>query len=110
MSRIPKKIKVGFQDYDVRLVKGLKDRTGDPVFGFHDFNNSEFSFNADVENEDQLVNTVMHEVMHAIWKYMELPTENEEDHVTRLTNGLHTVLKDNPKLLDLFKNGRSSRA
>ena len=50
-------------------------------------------------------NTLIHEILHAIvyqWN-MELDEKTEEHIVNGITNGLTTVLVDNPKLIDYLK-------
>lgn len=47
----------------------------------------------------QQAETLIHEVLHALWDHMMIPPKpTEEDVVSRLGVGLATVLLDNPKL------------
>ena len=51
-------------------------------------------------------NTILHEILHAIiyqWN-IELGEKEEEHLVSALSNGLTTVLVDNPNLMDYIKN------
>jgi hypothetical protein len=43
-------------------------------------------------------NSVLHEVLHAIWDDLVLPPEGEEKLVTALSNGLCQVVVNNPTL------------
>lgn len=44
--------------------------------------------------------TIVHEVLHAVWWLMDIGLSNQEEHVVRkLATGLTLVLKDNPQLL-----------
>jgi hypothetical protein len=47
----------------------------------------------------ETVDSIVHEVLHGVWKMMDLGLEDEEEHVvTALATGLTTVLRDNPTL------------
>ena len=53
--------------------------------------------------KDELVNTILHEVIHGIVYMYDIPFKNmkdEESVVRKLANGLHTVFKDNPNFLE----------
>ena len=103
---IPPAVKVGFMTYNIEFVRDLRDTQHNRLFGQQDYTNSRISLDDSTTSADQVHNTVLHEVMHAVWKMMELPHEPEEDYVSRLTNGLHTVFQENPKLVDMFKKGK----
>lgn len=48
---------------------------------------------------EQQADTLIHEVLHAIWASRSMPDRiGEEEAVTRLASGLATVLRDNPDL------------
>lgn len=48
---------------------------------------------------DQQADTLIHEILHAIWASRSLPARvSEETAVTRLASALATVLRDNPDL------------
>ena len=47
-----------------------------------------------------LADTLLHEIMHAVWHYMGLNEKHEEESVVnRLSTGLTQVFCDNPSLL-----------
>lgn len=50
----------------------------------------------------QVLNTVVHETLHAIWGEYNLPSDPEEHTVTCLANGLCQVFRDNKDLLKLL--------
>lgn len=60
------------------------------------------NLNKSVEKE-----TVIHEMLHAIWSEYSLdnffPEEQEEVLVTTLAKGIHSVLENNPKLMNYLK-------
>lgn len=58
---------------------------------------------ADGITDDRKKEVLIHEILHAIWDLASLPTEGEEEVVSRLAGPLTMVLNDNPKLKDLFK-------
>lgn len=50
----------------------------------------------------QVINTVVHELLHAVWNDYDLPREHEEHIVTCMANGLCQVFRDNKELLKLL--------
>lgn len=101
---IPTKIKVGCFDYSVEeLDKVVVD--GTEAYGSHDFGNLVIKVQKEMPDSIQ-ASALMHEVMHAIFGFTGLyRTEEDEEHlVEALTNGICSVFKDNPQLLDYLKH------
>lgn len=49
--------------------------------------------------------TVIHELLHGIWKFQHLPKKSEEERtVSVIATGLITIFRDNPKLLKWIEN------
>lgn len=43
--------------------------------------------------------TLLHEILHAVWFFMDIGKPSNEEHVVRkMSNGLTAVLQDNPEL------------
>ena len=56
---------------------------------------------SDQHPESVVADTVLHEVLHAIWhNYLSEDSAEEEKAVTMLTHGLIQVIRDNPKFID----------
>lgn len=103
-KKLPKSIKIGYANFKLRHVakKSLK---------VEDLGEMEFSPNHVLrifgkQNNSELANTLVHEISHAINYVFNIEFKNakeEEKFVRQYTNGLVTVLRDNPGLLDLLK-------
>lgn len=50
--------------------------------------------------------TLLHEIMHAVWYCMAIPDENvnEEQAIRSMATGMMAVIMDNPKLLKYFQS------
>ena len=100
--KIPKSLKVGC--YDVKLEemsgKDAADKHGDC-----DFDDLVIRYERN-DNKDVLLNTLIHEPLHALWRFYDLgASAKEEKAVTLLSNGLHQLLKDNPEYANLILKG-----
>lgn len=51
---------------------------------------------------DDLADTLLHEVLHAIWHERGLPGDDEEDCVTGLAHGLIAAMRDNPAFFPML--------
>ncbi len=89
-----KSVRVGPSDYSVEYksnidYSGLTDREMQRIYI------------ADVGSEKYKTNTLIHEILHAIFYEQGLTNEykmkDEERIVLNLANGLHQFLRDNPK-------------
>jgi hypothetical protein len=96
---LPDTIKVGNLVFKVEVVKDLK--SGDKAcFGTMSFDEQRICLDAAMATKEFVAGVVLHEIMHAIWHYFDLPTKNEESYVHRISNGISMVMKDNPELMD----------
>ena len=99
---IPEKIKIGYKEYRLekwkQTVASANEAQGqfyakEGIIGY-----------TDDEKGDSHANTLLHEIIHAIVYQWNIDVgEKEETIVNGLTNGLTTVLVDNPKLIDYLK-------
>ena len=99
----PDKIKIGYREYKLeewkQTVASANEAQGQ-LFS----KEGVIGYTADEKGVSH-ANTLIHEILHAIvyqWN-MELDEKTEEHIVNGITNGLTTVLVDNPKLIDYFK-------
>ena len=98
----PEKIKVGYREYKLEKWKQTVANANDAQGQF--FAKEGIIGYTEEEKGISHANTLLHEILHAIvyqWN-IELG-DKEEPVVNGLTNGLTTVLVDNPKLVDYLK-------
>lgn len=89
------KLKIGKKTYRIRYVVKVDK---DDSFGECDFTRKRISVKKG-QPTDEMANTVLHEILHAICdeKQLGLTREVEEEVVTGITNGLHSLISDNPR-------------
>ena len=100
---IPEKIKVGYRSYKLEEWKQTVASANEAQGQFFS-KEGVIGYTADEKGVSH-ANTLIHEILHAIvyqWN-MELDEKTEEHIVNGITNGLTTVLVDNPKLIDYLK-------
>ena len=100
---IPEKIKIGYKDYKLEEWKQTVASANEAQGQFFS-KEGVIGYTADEKGVSH-ANTLIHEILHAIvyqWN-MELDEKTEEHIVNGITNGLTTVLVDNPKLIDYLK-------
>ena len=110
-----KKVIVGFQDLTIEL-KDADFRTDNltDCYGHYLQRENKIQINTNLEQHD-LLNTVIHEVLHACCyvgglttKSNPLSDEDKEEVVTNtLANQIHIVLRDNPWLLKFIQESLS---
>ena len=95
---VPKSIKIGGAVYDVIYHKGVVP--GTTYRGQINYNSGTIDCATDGDEQDRL-NTLLHETFHGLIKFMNINDKTvscEEDLVLRLTEGVLMVIKDNPAL------------
>ena len=110
-----KKLRVGFQDLTIEL-KDADFRTDNltDCYGHYLQRENKIQINTNLEQHD-LLNTVIHEVLHACCyvgglttKSNPLSDEDKEEVVTNtLANQIHIVLRDNPWLIKFIQESLS---
>lgn len=96
--KLPERVRVGYADYDV-LAKDADWSSSSQRAGEHRALDHKMMV-ATNYNDVEMANTLIHEVLHALWHKMNLgESVNEEDCVTTLANGLTQVWRDNPDLI-----------
>lgn len=98
---LPDKLLIGGYTYSVEYV----DADDLPYFGKVDFNSKTIVISARGLTEDRLVNTMLHEVLHAVYHEAgssELENPDEEWWVLVGTNGMCQVYRDNPVLVEML--------
>ena len=96
---IPEKIKVGYRDYKLEEWKQTV-ATANEAHGQFFSKEGIIGYAADEKGVSH-ANTLLHEILHAIVYQWNIELEDKEEE--KLVNGLTTVIVDNPKLIDYFK-------
>ena len=94
-----KSVKVGPTDFSIEYVP-----LNDELFGDFSYINSRIRIEENLKGS-ALVDTVLHEILHAIWKLGQLKDkrEDEERAVAIMATYLTQVLRDNPTMLNWLK-------
>ena len=94
-----KSVKVGPTDFSIEYVP-----LNDELFGDFSYINSRIRIEQNLKGT-ALVDTVLHEILHAIWKLGQLKDkrEDEERAVAIMATYLTQVLRDNPTMLNWLK-------
>ena len=100
---IPESIKIGYRDYKLEEWKQTVATANEAQGQF--FQKEGIIGYVTTEEGVSHANTIIHEILHAIiyqWN-IELGEKEEEHLVSALSNGLTTVLVDNPELINYLK-------
>lgn len=101
---IPSRVKVGWRVY--KVVAANIEEEGVDHFGACDYKNH-IMYVSDEMSYDEQVQTLLHEIMHAIFYETGHATlRDNEDAVEASANGMYSVLRANPKLLDAIRRGK----
>lgn len=93
---------IGHQVYTIELKDKEWFRDAER-FGHCDFLRSTIAVCNEAMNEAHIINTLIHEVLHALFREYNLPPDHEEHIVTCLANGLTQTLRDNPEFVKVLK-------
>ena len=115
--KCPPKVKVGYKDIDIDLVRSDFTKQTD-CYGEYQHRANKIEIQKDLTPTD-FANTLLHEILHAVVYEHSLTCDgnvlsvdtNEEIVVNSITNGLMTVIKDNPWFLKFLQeniHGRNS--
>ena len=101
---MPASIKLGYRTIDL-VAKDMPDDFGEFVHGENKI------FYSNKVTPPELTNTILHELLHAIWqdRVSELVSDKKEETIVNaLANGLMTLLCDNPDMLKFLTNGMTN--
>jgi hypothetical protein len=104
-KKLPSKIKIGYAEFKVRHIARKSEKTVD--MGEMEFVPNHVIRLFGKQENSELANSLFHEILHGINYVFDVPFKNvkeEEKYVRHTTNGMMTVFKDNPELLDLLKS------
>jgi len=96
---LPKAVKVGPHYFSI-IARGEKWKVSNDCEGKTDTVSLEIDIITENRKASFILDTLIHELFHAIWWVIDLKDEDkEEDTVRRLATGWTSVLTDNPDLL-----------
>lgn len=99
----PKVFKVSAFDYKVTLVDKIVDDDGSESWGQIVYEDYEISLQREQPSPSTAADTLLHELMHAVWHNTDLQGEVgpglEERIVRNLSSGLIALFRDNPQFL-----------
>jgi hypothetical protein len=97
--KLPARVKIGYADYAIRIESRTEAEEGGRN-GLTLNEAQQIRINGAVRAQRQ-AEAVVHEMLHAIWCVFDverLAAGDEEKTVTLLSDGLTTVMRDNPEL------------
>ena len=106
----PNNVKVGWKDIRIEYIEPQFERNNADFWGQFLSRKGVIEIQKEIQGDD-LANTLLHEVLHAIVYASSLNSEggaledgkDEEPTVNSITNHLMAVIKDNPWFLDFLK-------
>ena len=93
---IPKTVKIGNMEYTIEMVGHPLAVEHREVGGLIDYINGIIKIRNDGFSDDYQAETWWHEVMHAIFRNMDITFDDEEMVCRRTCRALHALMKDNP--------------
>jgi hypothetical protein len=106
--KLPKQIKVGYADFKVVNLKS-EYADHDTKEGHCSSAHHIISVRSDDRPDSEVANTLLHEVLHAIWYiWGNGGGLEEESAVTTMANGLLTVFKDNEGFVEFLSEAVTS--
>lgn len=98
MLKLPPKVRIGPYDYKLIVVDKIKD--DEECWGLCEQGKLSITVSRAQPNSLFAVDTVVHEILHAIYVNAGLqPVSTEESVCSAIATGLTQVFRDNPKLL-----------
>lgn len=98
---IPNKINIGGVDYTVEKKSDLNDGSR-MLYGQIDYSETAIRLNP-IMSESLAPVTVWHEIIHGILNQAHSEHNDDEQLIDALAYGINQVLRDNPKLIGMYK-------
>lgn len=101
MSNLPVVIKIGAVDYTIELQDNLEDDD----YGYCDSHTQRIVLSKD-QNKQSIGDTLLHEIMHAIWHesgLFSVKRPDEEQIVRTTSTWMCLVFRDNPEILPFIQ-------
>jgi len=97
VKQLPRQVDIGGFKYKINLYDEVKNEKGEDLVGQCNHNTLELKLsNKYCVTPDQAKNTIIHEILHAIFEDREI--KQDERTVTLLANGLRALAKQNPDI------------
>jgi hypothetical protein len=110
LTALPKKIKVGTLTYSIVIVPDLKDEHGERCAGLCSYEKQTVELEAEAPSCEFAVDTLIHELCHAMWSERKLKKRADEETVVEaFGTALVALFQDNPKLINWIKKGLTDR-
>ena len=97
---IPKKVKIGYKDYEVIQASGPLENNNKLCYGCIDYDSGKLNIATDYST-DTINNTFIHECLHGIDDVTEIGLTEEQ--INTLAGGIYAWIKDNPKIFKEVK-------
>ncbi len=105
MIKLPSSVKIDNIEYEVKIIKNLKDE-GNELMGCVTYHESVIKIDAS-QSQDQAINTLAHECMHAISFERGIDSLLKESILERvideMAKGFVQLIRDNPELIKCIK-------
>jgi hypothetical protein len=100
--KLPTELTIGHQAYEIlsRPQGWMRDTQN---YGSCDAHTQTINIVTEDVSNVCITNTLVHEVLHGLFREYNLPEDHEEHVVTCLANGLCQVVRDNPEFLKVLK-------
>ena len=102
---IPKQIRIGSMNYDVKISNNVILEENKQCYGHIDFNRHSIMIDNTLQDTQGQEQTFLHELVHGIVneRNFDLKSSDEEMITDELATGLHQVIKDNPFVFQSIK-------
>jgi hypothetical protein len=95
---MPRRIRIGV--YDVNVIIAPVDRDDKEIWGAYEDIQHRITLAAEIPTKLRAVNTLVHEINHAVFKAQCLREGDDEERICDgMANGWTQILRDNPTLL-----------
>jgi Zn-dependent peptidase ImmA (M78 family) len=96
--KIPKKVKIGWREFQINENEGKRDDNGSLLDGQISYEERTIYLNKDYGIEQEKV-SLLHEIMHGIFnKQGHSEWRTDENLVDAIAEGLYELINDNPEL------------
>lgn len=96
---IPEKIRIGSMDYKVVITEKTILNNAQQCYGHINFDDHVIEIDKTLRDTQGHEQTFLHELVHGIVKEFKIDfSDNEENVVDKLADGLHQIIRDNPEM------------
>lgn len=99
--KIPEKIRIDTVDYTVEVAPETIVLNARQCKGMVDYEYHNIQIDNSLQDEQGTLQTLWHEIFHAIINERDIDIEDEEDLVDKLALGIIQLIRDNPGLFNI---------